>query len=435
MSDLEELEDQEDALLEGDRVLEASAARAALRYRDFRVVFLGAFASNIGTWMQNVTLGALAYELTKSPVFVSLVTFAQLGPLLVLSIVGGALADMVDRRRMTIIAQAEQAIGSLVLAVVVAGDNPNRTAIVLTVLAIGIGNALNAPAWVALLPSLVPKDALPGAISLNSTQMNASRVVGPAITGVLYPVVGAAGVFAINAATYLFAIGGLLMVKSPPQTPPDASTPTGLKRLASGIAIARHDPLVRRIIVGLFVFSLLCLPFIGQMPTIAAENLDMNIKSLSYGLLYAAFGLGAVTGAISIGTFLSNVSRRTVVVRGLFGFAVSLAAFGLVRHPAPAYFIVAVLGFSYFATVTALNTILQVHLDDAVRGRVMSLWLMAFGGTVPLGLMLAGPIAEATSITFVLGYGAMVAIGLWGWVQFFIPAAQADAADDAAAGR
>ncbi|MEN3273703.1 MAG: hypothetical protein V7636_2464 [Actinomycetota bacterium] len=418
-----DLEDQEDALLEGDRVLETSAARAALRHRDFRVVWLGAFASNIGTWMQNVTLGALAFELTRSPTFVSLVTFAQLGPLLVLSIVGGALADMVDRRRMTVIAQFEQAIASVVLAFVVAGDNPNHTAIVLTVLAIGIGNALNAPAWVALLPSLVPREELAGAISLNSTQMNASRVIGPAITGLLYPIVGAAGVFGINAATYLFAIGSLLMVRTPPLPPRDPATPTGLKRLASGIAIARRDPLVRRIITGLFIFSLLCLPFIGQMPTIAADNLDMNVKSFGYGLLYASFGFGAVTGAISIGTFLSNVPRRAVVLRGLFGFAVCLAAFGLVRDPAPAYPIVAMLGFAYFATVTALNTILQVHLDDAVRGRVMSLWLMAFGGTVPLGLMLAGPIAEATNITLVLLYGAVVALALFVWVRFFVPPA------------
>jgi MFS family permease len=427
------LEDQEDALLEGDRVLETSAARAALRSRDFRVVWLGAAASNVGTWMQNVTLGALAYELTRSPTFVSLVTFAQLGPLLVLSIVGGALADTLDRRRMTVIAQAEQAIASVVLGFVVLGDHPNQTAIVLTVLAIGIGNALNAPAWVALLPSLVPKEHMAGAISLNSTQMNASRVVGPAISGVLFPIVGAAGVFFINAATYAFAILGLLLIKPPPRPARDPSTPSGLRRLASGVAVMRRDPLVRRIIIGLFVFSLLCLPFIGQMPTIAADNLDMRVKSISYGLLYAAFGLGAVTGAISIGTFLSNVARRTVVLRGLVGFCVSLAAFALIRQPAPAYPIVAVLGFSYFATVTALNTILQVHLDDNVRGRVMSLWLMAFGGTVPLGLMLAGPIAEATSITLVLLYGALTALVLFVWVRFFVPATTAPGVVDSVA--
>ena len=415
------LADSEDALLEGDRPLETSAARAALRNRDFRGVWIGAFASNIGTWMQNVTLGALAYELTGSATFVSLVTFAQLGPMLVLSIVGGVLADSVDRRRMTIAAQLARSVASGALALVVLGDEPNRTAIVLTVLVIGIFNALNAPAWVALLPSLVPREQLAGAVSLNSTQMNASRVIGPAIGGLLYPAVGAAGVFAISAATVVFSIGGLLMVQTPAQPPRDPSMPTGLRRLASGVAFVRGDATSRRILVGLFVFSLLCLPFIGQMPTIAQENLSMDTKSAAYGLLYACFGLGAVTGAVSIGTFLSGVSRRTVILRGLLGFTASLATFALLRTPAPAFPIVALLGFSYFATVTALNTILQVHLDDSVRGRVMSLWLMAFGGTVPLGLMIAGPIAEITSITVVLLYGSAVALALWIWVRFFIP--------------
>jgi MFS family permease len=418
---LDKLEDREDALLHGDRTLEVSSARAALAHRDFRTVWVGSLASNIGTWMQNVTLGALAYELSHSATFVSVVTFAQLGPLLVLSIVGGALADMFDRRRLTVIAQAGQMIGAVALGFVVLGDEPNRTAIVLTVLAIGICNALNAPAWTALVPSLVPREHLPGAVSLNSTQMNASRVVGPAIAGVLFPLIGAAGVFFINAGTYIFAIGTLLAISAPPPPEHDASTPTGLRRLASGVAVMRRDPLVRRIIVGLFVFSLLCLPFIGQMPTIAEENLGLDVESLAYGLLYACFGLGAVTGAVSIGTFLSGVSRRKVVLRGLAGFALSLGTFGVLRSPIPAYFVVALLGFSYFATVTALNTILQVHLADNMRGRVMSLWLMAFGGTVPLGLMLAGPIAESISITFVLEYGAVVGAVLFLYVRFIVP--------------
>lgn len=418
---IDAIEDREDALLEGDRPLETSSARAALAHRDFRIVFLGAFASNIGTWMQNVTLGALAYELTESPTFVSLVLFAQLGPMLALSIVGGAIADTVDRRRIAVLAQTGQMVGAVVLGIVVLPEHPNRTMMVLTVLAIGVCNALNAPAWVALLPSLVPRRHLPGAVSLNSTQMNASRVIGPAIAGVLFPLVGAAGVFFVNAATYIFAIGSLLVIAAPPPPPRDETTPHGLRRLASGIAVLRRDPLVRRIIGGLFVFSLLCLPFIGQMPTIAEENLGVDAESLGYGLLYACFGLGAVLGAVSIGTFLSEVDRRTVVLRGLLGFTLMLATFGLLRNPTPAYVVVALLGFSYFATVTALNTILQVHLEDNVRGRVMSLWLMAFGGTVPLGLVIAGPIAEATSITVVVLYGAIVALLLYLWVRFIVP--------------
>ena len=406
------LEEGEDALLEGARAFEPGTARAALAVRPFRIVWTGSFLSNIGTWMQNVTLGAFAYELTRSPAFVSLIVFAQLGPMLVLSVVGGLLADSVDRRTIIVSAQSVQLLGSVVLATLVAVDEPSRASIVGCVLAIGIGNALNAPAWVATMPDLVGRANLAGAISLNSTQMNASRVVGPAIAGALYPVIGAAGVFLVNALTYVAAIGTVLAVRIPPVRR-DLTGPQGLRRLAGGFAVARRDPLVGRILLVLVTFSFLCLPFIGQMPTVAAVNLGMDTESLSYGLLYAAFGVGAVTGAMSIGTFLSGARKEDAVRFGFAGFAGCLAVLALLRHPAPAYPVVTLVGFTYFTAVTALNTVLQGHLAEGVRGRVMSLWLMGFGGTVPLGLLFAGPVAEATSITFVLLYGAVAAFLLF----------------------
>jgi MFS family permease len=379
--------------------------------RDFRIVWLGAFASNIGTWMQNVVLGAYAFELTRSPAYVSLVAFAQLGPLLLFSVVGGLLADTFDRRRILVVAQVVQLLGSLALAALVLDDDPSQVAIVAAVFVVGTGNAINAPAWVAMVPDLAGRQNMAGAISLNSTQMNASRVVGPAIGGVLFAGIGAAGVFTLNAVTYLFVIASLLVVHPPPATV-DASGPRGFRRLLGGFQVAREDRLVRRALVSLTVFSLLCLPFTGQMPTIAAENLGLRPKSLAYGVLYATFGLGAVLGAVSIGTFLADRSKAKIMRNGLAVFAVALAVFGLLRTAWPAYPVVLVIGFAYFATVTSLNTVLQQHLDDRVRGRVMSLWLMAFGGTVPLGLLVAGPVAEATSITVVLLYGAAVAAGL-----------------------
>ena len=405
------LEEAEDAYLEGDRPPAPGTARAALAVRDFRVVWTGSFLSNIGTWMQNVTLGAFAYELTRSPSFVSLIVFAQLGPMLLLSIVGGLLADTVDRKKIIVTAQAGQLLGSIALAVLVLAGDPSRLALLGCVLVIGVGNALNAPAWVATMPDLVGRANLAGAISLNSMQINATRVIGPAIGGGLYPLIGAGGVFLVNAATYTAAIGSVLAVRIPP-VKRDLAGPQGWRRLAGGFQVARREPLVGRILVVLVTFSLLCLPFIGQMPTIAAVNLGMDTESLAYGLLYASFGAGAVTGAMSVGTFLSNVRKESIVRVGLAGFAGMLLVFGLLRAPAPAYPVVALVGFTYFGAVTAMNTVLQSHLQEGVRGRVMSLWLMGFGGTVPLGLLIAGPIAEATSITFVLAYGSVVALAL-----------------------
>lgn len=400
-----------DALEEGDAPIEVGAARAALASRDFRVVWFGALASNIGTWMQNVTLGAFAFELTHSPTFVSLTAFAQLGPILVLSLVGGVLADTFDRRRLIAVAQTWQLIGSTALAVVALNPRPNQAAILGCVFAIGVGNAINGPAWASLLPSLVERRNLSGAISLNSTQMNASRVIGPAIAAPLYPAIGAAGVFAINAATYVFAVATILAIH-PPRLEPVTSGPRGIRRLAEGFSIARRNPVLVRVLVTIAVFSFLCLPFIGQMPTIAAHNLHIRPKSFRYGFLYASFGLGAVTGALSIGTFLSRQDLRRVVQAGLAAFSLLLLTFALLSSLGPAYPVAAMLGFAYLATVTSLSTVLQEEVDDAQRGRVVSLWQMGFGGIVPIGLLIAGPIAQATSIRFVLVYGAVAAAGL-----------------------
>ena len=396
---------------EDDAPIQISAARGALQVRAFRTVWLGAFASGIGSWMQQVTLGAFAYELTGSASFVSLTFFAQMGPVLVLSLFGGALADMFDRRRLIIGSQLVQAASSAALAIVVMNDEPSRISLLIPVFAHGVANAVNAPAWNSLLPTLVPREHLAGAVSLQSTQLNSSRVVGPAIAGALYPSMGAAGVFAINAASFVFSIGSLFMIETPRQERTQGG-PTVFGRIAEGLRVARHDPVVRGVLFTIMAFSLVCLPFIGQMPTHAAESFGIRPKSFEYGVLYATFGLGAVIGAVSIGTFFSGADLHRVVRRALLGFAASLAVFALLESVVPAYVVAVILGFSYFASVTSLSTILQSHVPDQLRGRVMSIWQMAFAGVVPLGLAIAGPIADATSIRVVLLYGAVCAVGL-----------------------
>ncbi|MBI2708492.1 MAG: MFS transporter [Actinobacteria bacterium] len=402
-------EDVEDAYLEGDRVLVPGTARAALAHRPFRTVYAGAFTSNIGTWMQNVVLGALAYRLTRSAVFVGLVTAAQLGPLLVLSMVGGMLADAVDRKKLLVALTVEQAAFSVVLAAVVAPSHPSKVAILLTVLAIGVGNALYAPAFSAVLPIMVPREDMPGAISLNSVQMNASRVVGPAIGTVLYARFGPSWVFVLNAVSYAAVIAVLLRVPLPR---PPASGEQGLHRLVEGVRYARADRLVGRCLLTIFLFSLLSLPFISQMPAIAGESIGINPKSSGYGLLYAAFGAGAVIGALSIGTVFARRDKLAVTRFGFVGFAVLLFVFGLLRAPAPAYPVILVLGAVYFAVITSLSTILQQDLDDAVRGKVMALWIMGFGGIVPFGGLAGGVVIERFGVVALVAVGAVAALGL-----------------------
>jgi MFS family permease len=378
-----------------------------LRSRDFRVLWVSTFSSNVGTWMQNVALGAFAYKLTKSSGFVALLGFAQLGPLLLLSIVGGLLADTIDRRMLLIACQTEQMVLSFVLAFVVARPHPSKTMLFLIVLGIGIGNALNAPTFSAVLPQLVAKRDLAGAVSLQSVQLNLSRVIGPAIAGLILPIVKVQGIFAINGVTYLFAIGTLAMVAIPRPYPQHGEQ--GLKRLVGGFAVARNDKLVGRCLLLITGISFFCLPFIGLLPVIAGRNLHIDVEKAAYGVLFACFGLGAALGAIAVGTLLVGRSKAQAVRIGLVLFGIALAVFALLRSPWPGYPIVFLVGLFYFGTVTSLSSVLQEHLEESVRGRVMALWIMGFGGTVPFGLLAGGWLADRTSVSTTLVVGVVFA--------------------------
>ncbi len=402
-------DDVEDAHVDGTRTLVPGTARSAFSHATFRTIYFGAFASNIGTWMQNVVLGALAYNLTGSAVFVGVVTAAQLGPLLLFSVVGGMLADAFDRKKLLMALSVQQAVFSLLLAAVTIPGDPNRVALVAVVFAIGVGNALYAPIFSAVVPVLVPRRDMSGAISLNSVQMNASRVVGPAIGTTIYAAFGPSWVFLLNAASFAFVIASLLRVTLPD---PPASGTQGLHRLLEGVRVARSDRVVGQCLTVIFVFSFVCLPFITQMPKIAGDHLGIEPRSTAYGILYACFGLGAVIGALSIGTVFAGSSKARLTRVGLVAFAVLLIVFGSLRVAAPAFGAILVLGCVYFAVITSLSTVLQQGLEDGVRGKVMALWIMGFGGTVPFGGLLGGWAIERVGIMPVLAVGAVAALAL-----------------------
>lgn len=409
-----DFEPYENAYLEGDRTFASGTARSALGHRTFRIVYFGAFASNVGTWMQNVVLGALAYDLTRSGTFVGLVIAAQLGPLLIFSVVGGMMADAFDRKRTLMALSVQQAVFSVLLAAVAIPDRPSKVLLVAVVFAIGVGNALYAPIFSAIVPILVPRRDMTGAISLNSVQMNASRVIGPAIGSFIYSSFGASWVFVVNAVSFTFVILSLVRVTLPR---PVSTGAQGMHRLVEGFHVARADRVVRQCLVVIFVFSLLCLPFITQLPKIADIHLDIAAKSQGYGLLYACFGLGAVIGALSIGTVFAGSSKTKTTRRGLIGFAAMLAVFGSLRASTPAYVAILVLGAVYFAVITSLSTVLQQGLEDAVRGKVMALWIMGFGGTVPFGGLAGGVLMERFGILPVLLGGSLVALALAWWAD------------------
>lgn len=390
-------------------------ARAALSYRKFRIIFIGLALSNIGTWMQNFTLPAYIDDRTGRPALVGVMVFMQLGPLLLLSIPGGVLADRVSKHKLQLTMQTASVVLTIALAFFIANHSPLWTLFGAQLL-IGVANALNAPAFQSSMPLLVHRQDLPGAISLNSAMMNGTRVVGPVLAALLAVAgLSVASIFLVNAVTYLFFIGALLMVRMPDVR--SGNTARGLRQMTVGVSIARHRAVLGRLLVGMFLFSLFSLVYIGLFPSIVRLNLGVAASSATYRWLYAVWGAGAFLGAISVGTFLAHVDRKVLIVRGFVGFAISLGVFAALQGPFPAFPVAFVLGVFYFMTATAITTTLQLNMKNTERATVMPLWFMVFGGTVPIGNLLFGVVIEWVGARAVLGFGAAFALFLAWWLD------------------
>jgi MFS family permease len=390
-------------------------ARAALSYKGFRIIFIGLALSNIGTWMQNFTLPAYIDDRTGRPALVGLMVFMQLGPLLVLSIPGGVLADRVSKQKLQLTMQSASVVLTIAIAYFVAAETALWT-IFIAQLGIGVANALNAPAFQSSMPLLVHRQDLPGAISLNSAMINGTRVIGPVLAAILAVAgMSVSSIFLVNAATYLFFIAALLIVRMPDVR--SGNTAKGWRSLLTGVTIARHRQVLSRLLLGMFLFSLFSLVYIGLFPSVVRLNLDISPASTTYRWLYAIWGAGAFFGAISVGTFLSRVDRKVLIVRGFIGFGITLGVFSQLRGPELAFPVGFVLGFFYFMTATAITTTLQLNMKNTERATVMPLWFMVFGGTVPIGNLLFGVVIEWIGARAVLGFGAAFAIFLAWWVD------------------
>ena len=390
-------------------------ARAALSYRGFRVIFIGLSLSQIGTWMQNFTLPAYIDDQTGRPALVGLMIFMQLGPMLFLSIPGGVLADRVSKQKLQLVMQSVMAVLTIGLAVIVARDAA-LWMLFAAQFGIGVANALNAPAFQASMPLLVHRQDLPGAISLNSAMINGSRVIGPVLAAILAVLgMSVAQIFLVNAATYIFFIVALIVIKMPDVR--GENLEKGWRQMLTGLKTARDRLVLSRLLIGMFLFSLFSLVFIGLFPSVARLNLDIPSASTTYRWLYAIWGAGAFFGAIAVGTLFARIDRSVLIVRGFVGFSISLAIFSQLRGPELAFPVGFVLGFFYFMTATAITTTLQLNLRNTERATVMPLWFMVFGGTVPIGNLLFGVIIEWVGARAVLGFGAAFALFLSWWVD------------------
>jgi MFS family permease len=282
----------------------------------------------------------------------------------------------------------------------------------------GCAGSLYAPNYQAIMPDLAGPENLAGAIALNSTQINASRVIGPVVYGALVALFGlsVSGAFLINAASFLVLIAVLQQIPVVSAPPPTAQTPTGIRILTEGINVVRANPVLKRSLTTMAAMSFFSLVYIGQFQTVAERAFGVNSESNTYSLIYATWGFGSLLSALSMGTVFAHVDKRRLTKPMLIGFSFFLALFAFVRSPTMAFPVGFGLGCFYFGTPTALLTIAQEHLNARSRAPVMALWFMSFGGFVPLASLWGGWVMDAiggsTGVVVVLLIGSVTTFGL-----------------------
>ena len=391
------------------------ATLRALRYRNFQLFFGGQLISLIGTWMQNVAQAWLVYRLTGSSVLLGLVSFSSQIPVFLISPLGGIVADRFPRRRVVIATQCASMLLALALAAVtLAGTVQVWHLFVLSAL-LGVVNAFDIPARQSFFVEMVGREDLINAIALNSSMFNASRVIGPAVAGILVATIGEGWCFFANGVSYIAVIAGLLMMRvEPHKRVAHSSSP--LADVIEGFRFVIGNAPIHHLMILLGVLSATGMPFAVLMPIFADQILHGGAKGL--GILMGASGVGALAGALLL------ASRETVHGLGRWvaisgaAFGASLIAFAISRSFWPSCALLIPVGFAMMVEMGSSNTLIQSMSPDHLRGRVMSVYSMMFMGMAPVGAVLSGIAAGRWGAPATIAGGGvicMAAAGIFGW--------------------
>src|SRR6266480_345208 len=364
----------------------------ALSHRNFRLFWTGAFLSNVGTWMQAVAQGWLMLQLTNSAFWLGLDAFMATFPGFFLTLLGGVFADLVDRRRLLIYTQVVAGLAALGLATLVWTGLVNRWMVLGFSFVTGCCMALASPSYLALTYDLVGREDLANAIALNSTQFQLSRVVGPALFGFGFKWFGLAGCFLVNGLSFIAVVVSLKMVRIK-ERPTDASHSVRDGRLVwrdliEGFRYVRNRPRVFSLLLLSAVNSLFGAPYFALVPIYARDIFHLGESGLAWMMSIA--GAGALLGALLV-AYLGDFKRKGwLVLGGGFAFGMCVTLFALSTHLILSLIFLFGLGFAIVVSVATTNTLLQKLVTDQMRGRVMSMFILSFMGTMPFGNLLAG---------------------------------------------
>lgn len=368
------------------------AAFRSLEHRNFRLYYAGQSVSLIGTWMQRLAVSWLVYSATHSSVLLGVVMFAGQIPTLLLSPYGGTVADRYSRYRVLLFTQVASFIQASLLAALVLSGYYNTWAIAGLSLLLGTINAFDIPARQSLIVELVDDPThLSNAIALNSTMVNLARLLGPAMAGLLLTYFGPGPCFAVNAASFGAVICSLLFMRLVPR-PPRTHRPGAIEGLREGWAYLRQAPGLRRQILLMAGISFCAMPFGTLLPVFAKDVFHGDAGTFS--LLNSLSGLGALAGALYLASLPAGGRQSSLISYAALGFCGSLLGFALSPQLGVGLVFIVLGGAGMMLFIAGTNTFIQTNVDDRMRGRVLSYYVMAFQGMQPLGSLLVGWLAR-----------------------------------------
>jgi len=389
-----------------NRLLQPQVLRVmfrALRSRNYRLFFLGQQVSLVGTWLAQVAMSWLVYRLTGSKLLLGVVAFAGQIPGFILAPLAGVLVDRWELRRTLVATQALAMLQAFALAVLTLTGVVNVAHVLVLSIFLGLINAVDMPARQAFVVQMIERrEDLSNAIALNSSMVNAARVLGPTVAGVLIALVGEGPCFLINGASYLAVIAALLAMRMRPVMKPPAKHV--LHELADGFNYMRGSVPIKSILLLMALVSLVGIPYMVLMPVFAQDILAGGPTTL--GFLTAAAGGGALVGGLLLASRRSVLGLDRWLVAAAAAFGSALIVFSFSRHLWLSLAVLPLAGFSMIVQLAASNTLLQTIVEDNKRGRVMAFFTMAFQGMMPLGSLAAGTLAETP-----LGAPGTVALG------------------------
>ena len=381
---------------------------AALRHPNYRLWFLGQLVSLVGTWMQITAQGFLVFELTHSTAYLGYVGFAAGIPSWLFMLYGGVIADRVARRRLLVITQTTMMLLAFILAALTFAGLVQPWQIVLLALALGAANAFDAPARQAFVFELVEREDVTNAIALNSSMFNLATVVGPTIAGLTYAVFGAAWCFTLNGVSFIAVIVALLLMRLPARALV-SRTQSAFAQLKEGVRYTLAHPVLRTLIAIPGVAALFGTAYATLLPAWAVEALGGN--ATTNGLLQSARGAGSLLGALMIAAVAHFGRRGRWLTIGTFVYPVLLLAFAEARLLPLSLAVLVGVGWGGMVLFNMANTLVQSHVSDALRGRVMSIYTLTFFGGMPLGALWAGALAQFIGTPMTIVASALVSLG------------------------